>query len=391
MLYTLGVSQLPLEGILVLALEQAISAPFATRQLADLGARVIKVENVVDGDFARSYDEDVHGQSNHFVWANRGKQSVALDVKAAAGCADLDLLLDRADVFVQNLAPAAAGRLGLDARTVRAGRPKLISVDVSGYGRGGPMADQRAYDLLVQSEAGSCSITGTESARAKPGIPLADIGAGMYVVQSVLAALIVRGRTGEGTAISVGMFDVVAEWMGFALNQARYSGRDLIPNGLSSPTVAPYGAYRTSDGHLLVLGTTNDLEWQRLATQILDRADLSRDPNYASNSDRVRRRAELDEVIAEWVARHTLAEGRAAATSAGIGHARLNAPSDLLTHPQLVERDRWRTHHSPPGDVVLLQPPPDIDAWDWPLQSIPGHGEHTEEVLAEFRAAASTV
>jgi itaconate CoA-transferase len=384
------VTQLPLEGILVVSLEQAISAPFATRQLADLGARVIKVENVVGGDFARNYDNDVLGQSCHFVWANRGKQSVALDIKDQQGRADLALMLNRADVFVQNLAPGAARRLRLDAHAVRASRPGLIAVDVSGYGRGGPMEEQRAYDLLVQAEAGSCSITGTAEARAKPGIPLADIGAAMYVVQSVLAALIVRGRTGKGTAISVGLFDVVTEWMGFALNQARYGGRDLVPNGLSSPTVAPYGAFRTADGQVLVLGTTNDQEWQRLARKVLSRPDLADNPRYTTNSARVAQRSELDAAISAWAGQRTLVEARSAAERVGLGHARLNAPSDVLDHPQLVERDRWRVHASPAGDVLQLRPPPEVDGWDWPLGAIPGHGEHSADILTEFREDPTT-
>jgi crotonobetainyl-CoA:carnitine CoA-transferase CaiB-like acyl-CoA transferase len=377
---------LPLDGILVVALEQAVSAPFATRQLVDLGARVIKIESVTGGDFARDYDDDVLGQSSHFVWANRGKESVALDIKNGDGRADLEMLLDEADVFVQNLAPQAARRLGLDARTVRTTRRRLVAVDVSGYGRGGPMEDRRAYDLLVQSEAGSCSITGTADAPAKPGIPVADIGAAMYVVQSVLGALMVRDQTGEGTAVSVGLFDVVTEWMGFAINKARYAGSDLIPNGLSSPTVAPYGAYRTSDGHLIVLGTTNDGEWQRLACQVLDRPDLAGDPRFATNADRVAGRAELDQVLLEWAGRHTLAQARSAAEGAELGHARVNTPSDLLEHPQLAERKRWYAHPSPPGEVLLLQPPADVDGWQWPGGAIPGHGEHTAAVLAEFRA-----
>jgi enoyl-CoA hydratase/carnithine racemase len=241
-----------------------VAAPVCTRHLGDLGARVIKVESR-SGDFARDYDDTVLGMAAHFVWANRNKESIALDLKHPRGREVLARLVATAAVLVQNLAPRAAARLGLDAAELRARHPRLVTVDISGYGRGGPMHAARAYDLLVESAAGSCAITGWPDAPAKPGIPVADIGAGMYALTSVLAALLVRERTGQGTAISVGLFDAVAEWMGFALNQARYGGVDPQPNGLSSPMVAPYGAYRTGDGQVLVLGTTNDREWQRLA------------------------------------------------------------------------------------------------------------------------------
>jgi crotonobetainyl-CoA:carnitine CoA-transferase CaiB-like acyl-CoA transferase len=374
----------PLAGIVVVAVEQAVAAPICTRHLGDLGARVIKVENRIRGDFARDYDDVVRGMSAHFVWANRNKESVALDLKHPRGQEVLARLVARADVVVQNLAPGAAARIGLDSAELRARQPRLVTVDICGYGRGGPYAGARAYDLLVQAEAGSCSITGTPEQRAKPGIPIADIGAGMYALSSVLAALFVRERTGEGTAISVGLFDAVAEWMGFALNQARYAGVDVAPNGLSSPMVSPYGAYRTLDDHLLVLGTTNDREWQRLALKVLERPDLAADERYATNSDRVARRAELDAVIGAWAAERPLADCRHAAEAAGLGHARLNTPTDVLNHPQLVERGRWATVDSPVGPVRALLPPPEVADWDWRLDPIPALGEHTTAVLAEL-------
>lgn len=379
----------PLRGIVVVAVEQALSAPICTRHLGDLGARVIKVENRAGGDFARDYDDVVLGMSTYFAWANRNKESVALDLKHPLGREALARLAGRADVLVQNLAPGAAARLGLAAAELRTVRPELITVDISGYGKGGPYADARAYDLLVQSEAGSCAITGTAEQRVKPGIPLADLGAAMYALSSVLAALFVRERTGAGTAISVGMFDVVAEWMGAALNLARYGGADLEPNGLSSPMVAPYGAYQTADGQTLVLGTTNDREWQRLAADVLHRPDLAADPRYARNSDRVARRAELDTVIGAWAAQRPLAECRQAAQAAGLGHARLNRPTELLHHPQLTERGRWTEIASPAGPVEALLPPPESADWDWRCDPIPALGEHTEPVLRElgFHAA----
>lgn len=379
----------PLRGIVVVAVEQAVAAPICTRHLGDLGARVIKVENRAGGDFARGYDDVVHGMSAYFAWANRNKESVALDLKHPLGADALARLVRKADVLVQNLAPGAAGRLGLDPAELRAARPELITVGISGYGNGGPYAQARAYDLLAQSEAGSCAITGSAGQPAKPGIPIADIGAGMYALSSVLAALFVRERTGQGTTISVGLFDAVAEWMGYALNLARYGGFDLEPNGVSSPAVAPYGAYRTADGQTLVLGTTNDREWRRLALDVLRRPDLADDPRYTTNSDRVARRAELDAVIGEWAAGLPLAECRKAAEAAALGHARLNRPTEVLSHPQLTERDRWREIGSPVGPVLGLLPPPESPDWDWRLDPIPALGEHTEPVLAELGFSAA--
>jgi len=374
----------PLRGITVVAVEQAVAAPICTRHLGDLGARVIKVENIVGGDFARGYDDTVNGLSAYFAWANRNKESVALDLKHPLGREALARLVGTADVVVQNLAPGAAARLGLDPAELRAARPSLIMVGISGYGDGGPYAGARAYDLLAQAEAGSCSITGRPGEPAKPGIPIADIGAGMYALSSVLTALFVRERTGEGATVSVGLFDAVAEWMGYALNLARYAGIDLEPNGVSSPAVAPYGAYRTLDGQTLVLGTTNDREWRRLGRDVLGRPDLAGDPRYATNRDRIARRAELDAVIGRWAASLPLAECRKAAEAAGIGHARLNRPTEVLTHPQLTERDRWREIGSPAGPVLGLLPPPESPDWDWRLDPIPALGEHTEAVLAEL-------
>lgn len=378
----------PLRDVLVVAVEQAVAAPICTRHLGDLGARVIKVENRAGGDFARDYDDVVRGLAAHFVWANRNKESIAIDLKHPLGRAALARLAERADVLVQNLAPGAAGRLGIDSADLRRRHPRLITVDISGYGLGGPYAAARAYDLLVQAEAGSCSITGTPASPAKPGIPLADIGAGMYALVSVLAALLQREHTGAGASISVGMFDVVAEWMGFALNQARY-GAAPQPNGLSSPMVAPYGGYRTADDQVLVLGITNDREWQRLATLVLSRPDLAADPRYSTNARRVAHRAELDAVIAGWAAGHPVEQCRAAAQAAGLGHARLNDPADVLVHPQLTERDRWQEVSTPAGPVWSLLPPPEVTGWDWRLDPVPALGEHTETVLHELGFTAA--
>ena len=374
----------PLDGIVVVAVEQAVAAPICTRHLGDLGARVVKIESIKGGDFARDYDEVVLGQSAYFVWANRNKESVALDLKHPSGQEAIRRLITKADVLVQNLAPGAASRLGLDPDAIRARHPGLITVDISGYGRGGPYAERRAYDLLVQSEAGSCAITGTAGHPAKPGIPIADIGAGMYALSAVLTALYTRERTGEGAAISIGLFDVVAEWMGYALYHADYGGTDLEPLGVGSPAVAPYGAFQTADGQTLVLGTTNDREWRRLATDVLGRPDLADDPRYATNSDRVARRAQVHTEIAGWASRRTLDECREAAESAGLGHARLNRPTEVLTHPQLTERDRWMEFGSPAGPVRGLRPPIESDDWEWNTIPVPYLGEHTEAVLREL-------
>jgi crotonobetainyl-CoA:carnitine CoA-transferase CaiB-like acyl-CoA transferase len=374
---------LPLDGIVVVAVEQALAAPHCTRQLADLGARVIKIETVA-GDFARAYDAAVHGTSAYFAWANRGKESVALDLKSDSGRDTMEELLGRADVLVQNLAPGAAARLGLDAAAATARHPRLVAVDISGYGTGGPRAAGRAYDLLVQSEAGSCTITGTADAPSKPGIPLVDIGTGMTAANAILAALLARTRTGTGAAISVAMFDVATDWMSFVLNLARFTGVDPPRLGLSSFMVAPYGGYPTSDGQVIVFGTTNDGEWRRLATAVLQRPDLAADPRYATNPDRLRRREELDEVIAAWVSAHTFDEASAAADNATIGWARLNTPLEVLDHPQLVERGRWVTTGSPGGEFPSLRPPADCVSWDWSAGSVPGLGEHTAQVLAEL-------
>jgi crotonobetainyl-CoA:carnitine CoA-transferase CaiB-like acyl-CoA transferase len=377
----------PLEGTVVVAIEQAVSAPYCTRQLADLGARVIKVESV-NGDFARHYDDVVHGLSAHFAWANRGKESVQLDVKAAEDREALEALLAGADVLVQNLAPAAAESLGVDARSAVSRHERLVAVDISGYGRGGPLSSVKAYDLLVQAEAGSCAITGTPQQRAKPGIPVADIGAGVHAANAVLAALLMRTRTGRGAAISVSLFDVVTDWTGWALNQARFTGAGPIPNGLSSPMVAPYGAYPTSDEQTILFGTTNDQEWQRLSRKMLGRADLAADERYASNSGRVARRAELDAAIAAWTSERSFDEAAHAAAAAGLGYARLNTSVDVLTHPQLLERDRWRQTRGPGGSFPSLRPPADIDGCSWEPGAVPALGEHTEQVLGEFRRAA---
>jgi crotonobetainyl-CoA:carnitine CoA-transferase CaiB-like acyl-CoA transferase len=373
----------PLAGITVLALEQAIAAPLCTRHLADLGARVIKIEQPGTGDASRHYDGVVRGLAAHFVWLNHGKESAALDLAEPADRSVFTALLERADVLVSNLAPGALGRLGLAPGELAESYPRLIIVDISGYGRGGPLDHKRAYDLLVQSEAGSCAITGLPGQPAKSGIPVADIGTALYAYSSVLAALYERERTGRGAVIGVAMLDVAAEMMGFALNQVLHGGGEPQPVGMGSPIVAPYGAYPTADGQTAVLGTTSDREWRRLTNDLLERPDLADDPRYAHNDDRVRHRAELDQLVGEWCARRDLAEIQRRADEARLGNARLNGVRDLAEHEQLKRRGRWREVGSPAGPVPALLPP--ALAASWPVISgrVPALGEDTEAIRAE--------
>lgn len=373
----------PLHGVTVVALEQAVAAPLCSRTLADLGARVIKIENPRGGDFARQYDDVVHGQAAHFVWLNRGKESVALDLKQESGLDALHRLLARADVLVSNLAPGATTRLGVDQDQVAERYPHLVSVEISGYGSGGPLSHKRAYDLLVQAESGACAITGWEDMPAKPGPPVADACSGLYSAITILAALCERGRTARGTTAAVSLFDTMAEMMGYALTYTKYSGIEQQPVGMASPAVAPYGAYPTSDGQTVVLGTTNDTEWQRLAAMI-ERADLAAEEGLRRNPDRVERRAVLDEAIGAWCAGRTAHAVQAAADAAGIGNSRYNTPKAVLAHPHLAARDRWRRVDSPGGPVEALLPPPVIRGRELPMGRVPALGEHTEAVLAEF-------
>ncbi|MFD6399150.1 CaiB/BaiF CoA transferase family protein [Nocardia sp. NPDC060249] len=375
----------PLAGVTVVALEQAVSAPMCTRTLADLGARVLKIENPDGGDFARYYDDVVDGLAAHFVWVNRGKESVALNLKSPAGMEVLHRLLDHADVLVSNLAPGATARLGITPADLERSHPDLIAVEIDGFGAGGPLSGKRAYDLLAQAESGVCAVTGTAGAPAKPGPPVADVCSGLYAAISILAMLSARDRrTRKGAAVTVSLFDTMAEVMGYQLTYTRHSGIDQQPLGMSSPAVAPYGAYPTGDGQTVVLGTTNDVEWQRLSRELLGRADLADDPRFRSNSDRVRHREVLDAEIGAWCAGHDLAHIQQAADTAGIGNARYNTPSEVLDHPQLTERDRWRRIDTPVGQIPALLPPPIIAGFDPPMGAVPALGEHTNAVLAEF-------
>lgn len=379
----------PLAGITVVGLEQAISAPLCTRHLADLGARVIKIEQPGSGDSTRHYDAVVGGLSAHFTWLNHGKESAALDLKNDSDLAVLLRILETADVVVSNLAPGALQRLGLGTAELSRRFPRLIIVDISGYGVGGPFDHKRAYDLLVQSEGGACVTTGTPGHPAKSGIPLADIGTALYAYSSILAALYDRERTGVGAVIPVAMLDTVSEMMGFALNQVLHAGVEPVPVGMGSPMIAPYGAYPTADGHTVVLGTTSDREWHRLADMI-GRPELAEDPRYAHNHDRVSRRGELDDILDAWCSQRPLAEIADAADGAGIGNARLNTVTDLAAHPQLRERGRWRDIGTPSGPVPALRHPALAQSWPVRNGSVPALGADTDAIRSEFSSSATT-
>ncbi len=380
---------LPLTGITVVAVEQAVAAPFATRQLADLGARVIKVERIDGGDFARGYDTAAAGLASHFVWCNRGKESLALDLKDPRGLDVVRRLVGEADVFVQNLAQGAAARLGLDAATLCAAHPRLIAVDISGYGAGGPYADKRAYDMLVQCEAGLVSVTGTPEQPVKAGIPAADIAAAMYAFSGVLAALVRRGVTGRGGPVEVSMLESLAEWMGHPLHHAMHGGNPPARTGLAHSVIAPYDAYPTADGGRVLLSVQNDREWRRLAEQVLQRPELGTDPAYATNAARVANRERTDEFVAKALGALDADEALARLEGAGIACARLRDLHEVADHPQLAARKRWREVGSPVGPLKALLPPITLpDGETARMGDVPALGEHTETLL---RAVGMTV
>ncbi|MDQ8702991.1 CaiB/BaiF CoA-transferase family protein [Streptomyces sp. LHD-70] len=373
---------LPLDGITVVAVEQAVSAPFATRQLADLGARVIKVERPDGGDFARGYDTAAAGLASHFVWANRGKESLAVDLKDPRGLAAVRALIAEADVFVQNLAQGAAARLGLDAASLCAEHPRLVAVDISGYGAGGPYADKRAYDMLVQCEAGLVSVTGTPEQPVKAGIPAADIAAAMYAFSGVLAALLRRSTTGLGGPVEVSMLEALAEWMGHPLHHAMHGGEPPVRTGLAHAVIAPYDAYATADGARVLLSVQNDREWRRLAEMVLERPELADDPAYATNAARTAHRAATDELVAKALGRLDVDTALARLEKAGIACARLRDVTEVAEHPQLAARGRWREVGSPVGSLRALLPPVTLPGGADPaMGAVPALGEHTGALL----------
>lgn len=374
----------PLDGITVVSLEHAIAAPFCTRQLADIGARVIKVERAGEGDFARYYDSRVAGLSSHFVWVNRSKESLALDLKSAVAREVMERLLARADVFVQNLAPGASARLGLSAEALHARHPRLIVCDISGYGNDGPYRDRKAYDLLIQSEAGFLSVTGTAEEPAKAGSSIADIAAGMYAYTSILSALLLRGRTGRGSHIDVSMLESLAEWMGYPLYYA-FDGAPPPPRmGAAHATIFPYGPFTAGDGRTVMLGLQNEREWQAFCEVVLERPALASDARFASNAQRNAHRAELRAIILESFAALTAAQLRERLDRAQIANADVNGMHDVWRHPQLAARRRWGQVGSPVGMLPALKPPGVSDQFEHRMDPIPAVGEHNAAILREL-------
>jgi itaconate CoA-transferase len=382
----------PLDGITVVSLEQAVSAPFCTRQLADYGARVIKVERPGDGDFARQYDRAVNGLSSYFVWLNRSKESVTLDVSQSAAREALDRLLARADVFVQNLGPGAASRLGLDWPTLSERFPRLIVVDVSGYGDGGPMSARKAYDLLVQAESGLLSITGSADTPSRAGVSIADIAAGMYAYSGTLMALLQRAQTGRGTRVAVSMLDALGEWMSQPVYFGRYSGTALARTGASHPTIAPYGPHRAGDGRDVLFGIQNDREWVRFCTEVLADSALARDERFADNTRRVTNRAELTAIVERVFATKAADDVVRCLDAAGIANGRLNDVDQFAAHEQLRARDRWRSVPTETGTVVdALLPPVTLGDVEPVMDEVPRIGQHTAAVLAELGYDIDTI
>lgn len=373
----------PLEGITVVALEQVIAGPFATRQLAELGARVIKVERPDGGDAARSYDKTVKGLSSHFVWVNRSKESIALDLKNPAAQEALQRLVARADVFLQNLAPGAADRLGVGP-SIRQAHPKLIWCGISGYGPAGPYASKKAYDLLVQCEAGLLSVTGTPDAPSKAGIPVADIAAGMYAFSSILAALLRRGRTGEGATLDITMFEALGEWMGFPAYFTSYGGKQPPRSGAYHATIVPYGPFKAGDGGTVFLSIQNEREFERFCATVLGNEVLRKDPRFSSGPARLQNRdamhAEIDRVFSGL----TCAEVVGRLEKAEIANARLNDMAEFWGHPQLKARSRWAKVGSPAGPLDALKPPFNMSGMEPRMDPVPALGEHTRAVLREL-------
>lgn len=382
-----GDGPLPLEGITVVAVEQAVAGPLATRHLADLGARVIKIERPGEGDFARSYDDTVHGLASHFVWLNRGKESIELDLASDDGRRVALELADRADVVLSNLAPGAMDRLGLGAAALRSRKDELVVVTLSGYGDAGPYSGRKAYDMLVQAEAGLCSITGTPETATKTGVPVSDIATGMYALSAVQSALFRRERTGLGATIEVSMFEATAEWMGHPMYIRMYADRQVGRMGLSHASICPYDAFPTRDGQVLI-GVQNDRGWAALVRDVLDRPDLVDDERYATNIARVARRAEVDALIGSLTRGYDSEELAGRLDDAGVPAARLNDVAGLVHHPQLEARDRWREVDTPAGPVRGLLPPITYADVELPMGPVPSLGRHTDAILAELAGRA---
>lgn len=375
---------LPLDGITVITLEHAIAAPFCTRQLADLGARVIKVERPGSGDFARGYDERVRGLASHFVWTNRSKESLTLDVKHPEARTILTKLLERADVLVQNLAPGAAARLGLSFEALREKCPKLIVCDISGYGDSGPYRDKKAYDLLIQAESGFLSVTGSPEEPAKAGCSVADIAAGMYAYTNVLAALIQRGKTGQGYRIQVSMLEGMVEWMNYPLYYAHEGAEPPQRAGAAHATIYPYGPFPAGDGKIVMLGLQNEREWAVFCQKVLARPELAADPRFSSNSRRTQYRHELRAIIVEEFSELTAEQLVERLEAAQIANSRMNDMHEVWEHPQLKARNRWTEVDSPAGKIAALLPPGVPEGWTPRMDAVPALGEHSEAILREI-------
>ncbi len=381
----------PLDGTTVVSLEHAVAAPFCTRQLADLGARVIKVERPGSGDFARGYDQRVQGQSSHFTWINRSKQSLALDLKQDEAMQALLQLLEGADVLVQNLAPGAAARMGLSYAALRERFPRLIVCDISGYGADGPYRDKKAYDLLIQSEAGFLSVTGTPEVPSKAGISVADIAAGMYAYTNILSALLLRGRTGEGSHIDVSMLEALGEWMGYPMYYA-FDGAPPPPRtGASHASIYPYGPFEAGDGGTVMLGLQNEREWKLFCEQVLLQPALAADARFDSNARRNANREELRALILGVFNALDAAQVVQRLDAAGIANARVNDMAGLWAHPQLAARQRWCSVDTPAGPVQALLPPGANSAFDYRMEAVPAVGEHSAAILAELGWSAERI
>jgi len=380
-----------LDGINVVSLEQAVAAPFASRQLADLGARVIKIERPGGGDFARDYDKTVNGLCSHFVWLNRSKESLTLDVKHPSAKGILAELIARADVFIQNLAPGAAGRLGLGSKELLAAQPRLIVCDISGYGDSGPYAHKKAYDLLVQSETGVLSVTGTNDTPSKVGISIADIATGMYAYSGILTALYRRERTGEGGRVEVTMFEALGEWMTYPLYYSHFGGSAPARTGPDHATIVPYGGYRTGDGRNVMLGVQNSREWVVFCEKVLGDPSLTLDPRYDTNAKRVGRREEITALIHEAFSKLTAEEVVARLDAAGIANARVNTPEEVWHHPQFQARRRWRETGSPAGPLPAQLPPATLSGFEARMDPVPAVGEHTDAILRELGHAEAEI
>jgi itaconate CoA-transferase len=371
---------LPLDGLLVVSIEQAVAAPFAARQLADLGARVVKVERPDGGDFARSWDEVVRGMSAYFAWLNRGKESVTADLKEAEDRELVESLVAQADVYIQNLAPGAAERLDLGAAQLVGRYPRLVACDLSGYGAGGPYGAKKAYDLLIQCEAGLVSATGTGSDPAKVGISIADIAGGMYAFSGILTALYERERTGEGSAFEVSLFDALAEWMSHPAYYGHYRGEDLRRSGTSHASIAPYGPFPTAGGSEVNLAIQNEREWRTFCEQIVEREELLEDERFTGNANRVANREALEAIVAEALADLELDELVRRLEQTRLAYGLMRTASELVEHPQLTARDRWRTVGSPVGDVLALLPPVTESDREPAMGDIPALGQHDQSV-----------